>query len=80
MKLWAINAGNNYQFCHVYISKDLKDMSQEKAIQAMGRVGRNNIQQDYTIRFRDDELLKCLFVRNDDKPEVRNMNRLFNSD
>lgn len=72
--------GTNYQFCHGYISKDLKDMSQEKAIQAMGRVGRNNIQQDYTIRFRDDELLKCLFVRNDDKPEVRNMNRLFNSD
>ena len=37
--------GTNYQFCHSYISKDLNYISQEKCIQAMGRVGRNNIQK-----------------------------------
>jgi hypothetical protein len=41
--------GTNYQFCHSYLSKDLL-LTQEKIIQAMGRVGRNNIQQDYSIR------------------------------
>lgn len=69
--------GTNYQFCHGYIGKDLAHMSQEKCIQAMGRVGRNGIQQTYSIRFRDDDLLRRLFVHDADKPEVRNMNRLF---
>jgi hypothetical protein len=71
--------GTNYQFCHGYISKDLSDMSQEKCIQAMGRVGRNKIQQDYSLRFRDNELIWKLFQTQEDKPEVRNMSRLFNS-
>jgi hypothetical protein len=70
--------GTNYQFCHGYLSKDL-NMTQEKVIQACGRLGRNNIQQDYSIRFRDDEQLKKLFYPEENKPEVRNMNRLFNS-
>jgi len=70
--------GTNYQFCHGYISKDLI-LTQEKIIQALGRIGRNNIQQDYTIRFRDDSHIKKLFCKESDKPEVRNMNRLFNS-
>jgi hypothetical protein len=70
--------GTNYQFCHGYLSKDL-DMTQEKIIQAMGRIGRNNIQQDYTIRFRDDTQILKLFTSETDKPEIVNMNRLFNS-
>lgn len=70
--------GTNYQFCHGYLSKDL-DMTQEKIIQAMGRIGRNNIQQDYTIRFRDDAQILKLFTSETDKPEIVNMNRLFNS-
>lgn len=70
--------GTNYQFCHGYISKDL-DLTQEKIIQAMGRIGRNNIQQEYSIRFRDDEKIMKLFTRELVKPEVINMNRLFNS-
>jgi hypothetical protein len=72
--------GTNYQFCHGYIGKDLGAMSQEKCIQAMGRVGRNKLQQDYTIRFRDNTLIYKLFQREENKPEVANMNRLFNSD
>jgi phage host-nuclease inhibitor protein Gam len=71
--------GTNYQLCHGYIGKDLTTMTQEKCIQAMGRVGRNKLQQDYSVRFRDNELLYKLFQHDDNKPEVLNMNRLFNS-
>jgi hypothetical protein len=69
--------GTNYQFCHGYISKDLNDMSQEKCIQAMGRVGRNNMQCTYSIRFRDNDLIYKLFREDENKPEVINMARLF---
>ena len=70
--------GTNYQFCHGYLSKDLK-LTQEKIIQAMGRIGRNNIQQNYTIRFRDDSQINKLFTNDTEKPEIINMNKLFNS-
>jgi hypothetical protein len=72
--------GTNYQFCHGYLSKDL-NMTQEKIIQALGRIGRNNIQQEYSARFRDDDQIKTLFTkfRSEDKPEVLNMNVLLNS-
>ena len=69
--------GTNYQFCHGYLSKDLKNMTQEKMIQAFGRVGRRGAQSDYTLRIRDDELIKKLYTKEENKPEVRNMNRLF---
>ena len=71
--------GTNYQFCHGYISKDLSDMTQEKTIQAMGRVGRNKLQQTYTVRFRDDSVIKKIFMPCLNKPEVANMNLLFSS-
>lgn len=71
--------GTNYQFCHGYISKDLGSISQEKCVQAMGRVGRNKLQHDYSIRFRDNSLIMKLFQKELDKPEVSNMNILFNS-
>ena len=71
--------GTNYQFCHGYIGKDLGEMSQEKAIQAMGRVGRNKLQYQYSMRFRDNEIICKLFEHDDNKPEVRNMAVLFNS-
>jgi hypothetical protein len=70
--------GTNYQFCHGFLSKDL-NLTQEKLIQAMGRIGRNNIQQNYTIRFRDDEQILKLFTSETEKPEIINMNRLFNT-
>jgi hypothetical protein len=72
--------GTNYQFCHGYLSKDLH-LTQEKIIQAMGRIGRNNIQQEYSVRFRDDEQINMLFKTYlpEEKPEVLNMNLLFNS-
>jgi hypothetical protein len=70
--------GTNYQFCHGYLSKDL-DLTQEKIIQGMGRIGRNNIQQTYTVRFRDDTQIAKLFTSETEKPEIINMNKLFNS-
>lgn len=69
--------GTNYQFCHGYIGKDLGNISQEKCIQAMGRVGRSNLQYTYSIRFRDDVLINKIFNYDNNKPEVTNMNRLF---
>lgn len=70
--------GTNYQFCNGLISKDL-NLTQEKIIQAMGRIGRNNIQQTYTVRFRDDEQILKLFTSETEKPEIVNMNILFNT-
>ncbi len=70
--------GTNYQFCHGYLSKDMT-LTQEKTIQALGRIGRNNIQQNYSIRFRDDEQIRKIFYEEEDKPEVANMNRLFST-
>ena len=74
--------GTNYQFCHGYIGKDLEGMTQEKAIQSMGRIGRGAIQQDYTIRVRHDAIIRHIFtaLRSANKPEVCAMNRLFVTD
>ena len=69
--------GTNYQFCHGYLSKDLENMTQEKMIQAFGRVGRSSSQNNYTLRIRDNNLILKLYTRDDNKPEVRNMNLLF---
>ena len=72
--------GTNYQFCHGYLGKDLSDISQEKIIQALGRIGRNKLQQEYSIRFRDDaHLLKIFQASAVAKPEVVNMARLLSS-
>ena len=68
--------GTNYQFCHGYIGKDLENMTQEKTIQALGRIGRSNYQQKYSVRFRDDDLIKKIFLNDTNKPEVLNMNKL----
>lgn len=69
--------GTNYQFCHGFIGKDLTRMTQQKTLQAMGRIGRNNVQQDYTIRFRDDDMIEQLFKKTENNLEARNMCALF---
>tara|TARA_B100001758_G_scaffold247706_1_gene266660 strand:+ start:2214 stop:4601 length:2388 start_codon:yes stop_codon:yes gene_type:complete len=69
--------GTNYQFCHAYLGKDLEGATQEKIIQAMGRVGRGAFQHSYSLRFRNNEMLKKLFKEEKDKKEVYHMNRLF---
>jgi hypothetical protein len=71
--------GMNYQMCHAFFGKDLKEMTQQKIIQAIGRVGRGNIQQEYTIRIRDDDILRKLFLPQESNIEAVNMCRLFSS-
>ena len=68
--------GTNYQFAHGFLGKDLTTMTQQKTIQAMGRIGRGNIQQEYTIRFRDDSILRGLFLPQKTNMEAETMNRL----
>ena len=70
--------GTNYQFCHGYLSKNM-EMTQDKIIQSLGRIGRNNIQQTYSIRIRDDNQIKQIFYKEENKKEVINMNKLFNT-
>lgn len=72
--------GTNYQFCHGYMGKDLQNMTQEKVIQAFGRVGRNSTQMDYSIRLRNDDVINKIFFKEEDKMEVYNMNLLFGLD
>jgi hypothetical protein len=72
--------GTNYQFCHGFIGKDLDGMTQQKTIQAIGRIGRNNIQNEYTVRFRDNSLLKQLYQRIENNVEAAVMSRLFCSE
>jgi hypothetical protein len=55
-------------------------MTQQKIIQAMGRIGRNNVQQTYSVRFRDNEILKSLFMAPDENREAVIMSKLFNSE
>ena len=62
-----------------FIGKDLQTVTQQKLLQALGRIGRNNIQQDYTIRFRDDNLIKMIFTEHKNNIEAKNMCSLFNS-
>jgi len=68
--------GTNYQFCHGFIGKDLMDMTAHKILQAMGRIGRNSSHQDYSVRFRNDEMIHTLFKTPLVNREAINMNRL----
>ena len=70
--------GTNYQFCHGYISKDLH-MTQEKMIQSMGRIGRNKLQHNYSVRVRDNAMISKIFQTEEDKKEVLNMNLLLST-
>lgn len=69
--------GTNYQFCHGIIGKDLENITQQKIIQAIGRVGRQNVQQNYTVRFRETANINKLFSMATDNVEAENMCRLF---
>lgn len=72
--------GTNYQFCHGFIGKDLENTTQQKIMQAMGRIGRNNMQQDYTIRIRSNDMINKIFKQQEENLESTNMCRLFNSE
>jgi len=71
--------GTNYSFCHGFMSKDLTNMTQQKTLQSLGRIGRNNIQQTYSVRFRDDSILNQLFMKQSENIEAKNMVKLFST-
>jgi len=67
--------GTNYQFANAYVAKDLTSVSQDELIQSLGRVGRGQ-QVPYSIRLRDEQLAKTLFMPQFN-PEAETMMRLF---
>jgi hypothetical protein len=71
--------GTNYQFCHGFVGRDLQNMTQQKIIQSMGRIGRNKIQQDYSVRFRDDDIMTSIFLPPAQNREAEIMSQLFSS-
>lgn len=73
--------GTNYAFHHGYIGKDMKECSRQKIIQALGRIGRGQTNQHYSIRMRDDAIINILFNEHmNNSIEADNMNRLFKFD
>ena len=69
--------GTNYQFCHGFVGAGLgSELSREKSIQAFGRVGRGKCQQTYSVRVRDDSVIRQLFSQSTQSPERDNMIRL----
>ena len=71
--------GTNYQFCHAILTEEMSDyMTQEKIIQAIGRVGRREKNKLFTFRFMDinKNTIKKLFIK-DNLIESKNMNMLF---
>ena len=68
--------GTNYQFCHGYLGKDVI-LTQQKMLQALGRIGRHNDQKEYSVRLRENRHSQLLFMPSDNHIEAQNMNRLF---
>ena len=69
--------GTNYQFCHGYLGKDLSDISNEKIIQVLGRVGRVKTTHDYSFRLRDKSICKRIFLPNNKNKEFEKFNSIF---
>lgn len=71
--------GTNYNFCHGFIGKDMTNMTKQKTLQCMGRIGRSSIQQTYTIRFRENSMIYQLFQqqKEGENLEAENMCKLF---
>lgn len=71
--------GTNYSFSHGVLGKDMIHMSQEKIIQAIGRVGRmQSNDNSFSVRLRDDQFIRKIFIQDNDKIEARIMNKLLN--
>lgn len=71
--------GTNYQFSHCYLGKDIQDITQEKIIQCIGRVGRKEKNKHFSFRFRSNEQIETLYSIPEINIEAINMNKLFTS-
>lgn len=69
--------GTNYQFSHCYLGKDVKSLTQEKIIQCIGRVGRQDRNQRFTFRFRSQMQIDSFFNHCENNMEALHLNRLF---
>ena len=69
--------GTNYQFSHCYLGKDMKDLSQEKIIQCIGRIGRQDKNKHFSFRFRCQEQINTFYSIPSLNIEAQNMNKLF---
>jgi hypothetical protein len=70
--------GVNYQFCHCFLGKDLVNVTHEKIIQAIGRVGRKERNKTFTFRFRAEDHVHEFFKGSTNESiEVFNMNKHF---
>lgn len=69
--------GTNYQFSHCYLGKDMQNLSQEKIIQCIGRIGRQDKNKHFSFRFRSKEHMKLLYEIPQYSIEAKNMNELF---
>ena len=69
--------GTNYQFCHGYLGKDLTDISNEKIIQVLGRVGRVKTTHEYSFRVRDKSVCKRIFLPSCYNKEFEKFNSIF---
>jgi hypothetical protein len=69
--------GMNYQFSHCYLGKDMREISQEKIIQCIGRVGRQDKNKHFSFRFRSQDQINTLFSVQSESIETTNMNVLF---
>lgn len=68
--------GTNYSVCHGIFGKDLQNMTQQKLIQALGRIARINGGKHYTGRFRNSHLIYELFLPQISNIEANKMNEL----
>jgi hypothetical protein len=70
--------GTNYQFSHCYLGKDMENISQEKIIQCIGRIGRQVINKHFSFRFRSTKNIYTLYsVPDNNNIEIININNLF---
>ena len=69
--------GTNYQFSHCYLGKDMINMTQEKIIQCIGRIGRQEKNKHFSFRFRSNEQIDLLYSIPQNDIESENMNKLF---
>lgn len=68
--------GTNYMFCQGYIGNGMQ-LTPEKIIQAIGRVGRGQQGQQNSIRFRNIHDIELLFLPQSYNPEVENFKKIY---
>ena len=71
--------GTNYQFSHCYLGKDMNNITQEKIIQCIGRIGRQEKNKHFSFRFRSNEQIDVLYSIPENNIEAFNMNKLLSN-